>query len=171
MKDEDYPRDALKPGHLLLWYKIERVLGEGGFGMTYLAHDVNLDKKVAIKEYLPGEMCRRNDDNTISPNTNSMEDFETGLNRFIREARTLAKFEHPNVVKVANVFEENNTAYMAMAYEKGKDLKSLLSPRKTLVEDHILSIILPILEGLEYVHGIQNKRNSKHDTKKGRAPF
>lgn len=151
MKD-DYPRDALKPGHMLLWYKIERVLGEGGFGMTYLAHDVNLDKLVAIKEYLPGDMCRRKDDNTIAPNTSSMEDFETGLNRFIREARTLAKFEHQNIVKVANVFEENNTAYMAMAYEKGKDLKDLLNPRKTLDEDHLLSIILPILEGLEYVH-------------------
>ena len=148
----DYPRDALKPGHLLLWYKIETVLGEGGFGITYLAHDVNLDKKVAIKEYLPSDMCQRQDDHTIAPNTNSLEDFETGLNRFIREARTLAKFEHPNVVKVSNVFEENSTAYMAMAYEKGKDLKTMLSPRKTIDEDHILSIILPILDGLEYVH-------------------
>lgn len=152
MSKDDYPRDALKPGHLLLWYKIEKVLGEGGFGITYLAHDVNLDKKVAIKEYLPGEMCRRNDDNTISPSTNSVEDFESGLNRFIREARTLAKFEHPHIVKVSNVFEENNTAYMAMAYEKGKDLKTLISPRKSLDQDHLLSIILPILEGLEYVH-------------------
>lgn len=150
--NDDYPRDALKPGHLLLWYKIEKVLGEGGFGMTYLAHDVNLDKKVAIKEYLPSDMCQRKDDHTIAPNTNTMEDFETGLNRFIREARTLAKFEHSNIVKVSNVFEENGTAYMAMAYEKGKDLKSMLSPRKTIDEDHIFSIILPILEGLEYVH-------------------
>jgi len=150
--NEDYPRDALKPGHLLLWYKIDRVLGEGGFGITYLAHDVNLDKKVAIKEYLPTDMCQRKDDHTIAPNTNTMDDFESGLNRFIREARTLAKFEHPNVVKVSNVFEENGTAYMAMAYEKGKDLKTLLSPRKTITEDHILSIILPILDGLEYVH-------------------
>ncbi len=150
--DNNYPRDALKPGHLLLWYKIERVLGEGGFGITYLAHDVNLDKLVAIKEYLPNELCRRNDSNTIEPNTNTLDDFETGLNRFIREARTLAKFEHPNVVKVSNVFEENNTAYMAMAYEKGKDLKDLLKPKKTITEDHILSIIIPVLEGLDYVH-------------------
>lgn len=150
--NDDYPRDALKPGHLLLWYKIEKVLGEGGFGMTYLAHDVNLDKKVAIKEYLPSDMCQRRNDHTIAPNTNAMEDFETGLNRFIREARTLAKFEHPNIVKVSNVFEENGTAYMAMAYEKGKDLKTMLSPRKTITEDHIISIIVPILEGLEYVH-------------------
>ena len=112
MTTDDYPRDALKPGHLLLWYRIEKVLGEGGFGMTYLAHDVNLDKKVAIKEYLPGDMCQRKDDHTIAPITNSIDDFETGLNRFIREARTLAKFEHPNIVKVSNVFEENNTAYM-----------------------------------------------------------
>lgn len=151
---DDYLRDALKSGHLLLWYKIERVLGEGGFGITYLAHDVNLDKLVAIKEYLPGDMCHRNNDNTISPNINSIQDFNTGLNRFIREARTLAKFEHPNVVKISNVFEENNTAYMAMAYEKGKDLKELLRPRKTINEDYIFSIILPVLEGLEYVHDI-----------------
>lgn len=149
---DDYPRDALKPGQLLLWYRIERILGEGGFGMTYLAHDVNLDKHVAIKEYLPGDMCHRKDDNTIAPFTSAIGEFETGLNRFIREARTLAKFEHPNIVKVSNVFEENHTAYMAMTYEKGKDLKDLLSPRKVIKEDHILSIILPILEGLEYVH-------------------
>ncbi len=149
---EDYPRDALEPGYQLLWYKIDKVLGEGGFGMTYLAHDVNLDKLVAIKEYLPSDMCRRQDDKTISPNTKSLEDFETGLTRFIREARTIAKFDHPHVVKVTNVFEENNTAYMAMAYEKGKDLKSYINPRKTLDEDHLLSLMLPILEGLEYVH-------------------
>ena len=152
MATDDYPRDALKPGHQLLWYKIEKVLGEGGFGITYLAHDVNLDKKVAIKEYLPSNICYRNDDQTIAPNTSSLDDFETGLNRFIREARTVAKFEHPNIVKVTNVFEENKTAYMAMAYEKGKDLKTLVTPRKTLDEDHLFSIMIPILEGLEYVH-------------------
>ena len=152
MKKSDYPEDALAPGYLLLWYRIEGVLGEGGFGMTYLAHDVNLDRKVAIKEYLPREMCRRNSDLTISAITSSMDDYETGLSRFIREARTLAKFEHKNVVKVSNVFEENNTAYMVMAYEKGKDLKTLLTPKKTINEDHILSILLPIIEGLEYVH-------------------
>lgn len=148
----DTTRNFLGNGHLLLWYKIEEVLGKGGFGITYLAHDMNLDRKVAIKEYIPVDMAVRGETNVIMPHKKYVEDFETGRNRFIREARTMAKFEHPNIVRVLNVFEENETAYTAMAYEEGRDLKELLHPRKTLSEERILKIFLPIIDGLFMVH-------------------
>lgn len=152
MTVESQSVNSLQLGYMLLWYKIEAILGRGGFGITYLAHDINLDKRVAIKEYLPLDMASRKSDKTVYANDSSVKDFEKGLNRFIREARTMAKFEHPNIVRILNVFEENNTAYMAMAYEKGKDLKELITPGKTLGEDEMLRIISPILDGLELVH-------------------
>ncbi|MEM7542260.1 MAG: bifunctional serine/threonine-protein kinase/formylglycine-generating enzyme family protein [Pseudomonadota bacterium] len=152
MSTGQQPRDALTPGYKLLWCEIEGVLGKGGFGITYLAHDLNLDKKVAIKEYLPSDMATRDSDQTVIADPGAVEEFENGLMRFIREARTVAKFEHPNIVRVLNVFEQNQTAYMSMAYEEGKDLKTLLAPKRTMEEDELLSLILPILDGLELIH-------------------
>ncbi len=148
----DTNRDFLAKGHLLLWYKIEDVLGTGGFGVTYLAHDMNLDRRVAIKEYMPSDMAVRDNTNMVTPHKQYVEVFEAGRNRFIREARTMAKFEHPNIVRVLNVFEENETAYTAMRYEQGQDLKAVLNVHKTLDEERILKIFLPIIDGLSIVH-------------------
>ena len=100
MSFEERPPDALEPDHLLLWYKIERVLGEGGFGITYLAHDAKENKTVAIKEYLPSKLSRRQNDYSLSIKTQFLSDFETGLKRFINEAKTIATLAHPNIVKV-----------------------------------------------------------------------
>ena len=108
---------ALKPGYQLHWYQIQQLLGKGGFGITYLAQDLNLDKPVAIKEYLPSEFAIREADDSVHPVSDETENhFTWGLDRFIKEARTLSRFEHPNIVRVHAVFEENNTGYMVMAY-------------------------------------------------------
>jgi serine/threonine protein kinase/TPR repeat protein len=152
MNDPAYP-DALPAQSRLHWFVIERVLGQGGFGITYLARDTNLDQRVAIKEYLPVEFATRMADATIRSRTEDLRDrYRWGLERFIQEARTLAKFDHPSIVRVQSVFEFNNTAYMVMRFEEGTNLAALLDRRGTLPEDELLRILLPILDGLELVH-------------------
>lgn len=142
------PRD-----YRLHWYRIERVLGQGGFGVTYLARDTNLDQLVAIKEYLPVEFAGRASDNAVQPRTEDhRERYQWGLERFISEAQTLAKFDHPSIVRVHSVFEHNNTAYMVMRYERGENLQSILNHCKTLEEDQLMDILLPILDGLAEIH-------------------
>ena len=146
-------RNSLQPGYKLHWYHIEQILGQGGFGITYLATDTNLNQKVAIKEYLPVEMAVRQDNISVHPVSGEHGDqFKWGLERFISEARTLARFKHPNIVRVLAVFRENNTAYMVMEYEHGKPLHEILKDRKTLPEDELKNILFPILDGLEAVH-------------------
>jgi len=150
--NQPYPM-MLQAGYKLHWYRIESVLGKGAFGITYLAHDVNLDRQVAIKEYLPGQFAVRNDDLSVQPTTDAhKEDFEWGLKRFVSEAKILTKFEHPNLVRVFNVFEMNNTAYMVMNYEVGKSLQQILKSRKTLTESELTKITIPLLSGLEVMH-------------------
>jgi TPR repeat protein len=152
MTDPAYP-DALPPQSRLHWYVVERVLGQGGFGITYLARDTNLDRPVAIKEYLPVDAATRMPDATIRARTEELRDrYRWGLERFIQEARTLARFDHQNIVHVHSVFEVNNTAYMVMRFESGVTLAALLDRRGTLPEDELLRIILPVLDGLELVH-------------------
>tara|TARA_R110002073_G_scaffold101170_3_gene229995 strand:+ start:1182 stop:4037 length:2856 start_codon:yes stop_codon:yes gene_type:complete len=146
-------RNSLKTGHALHWYRIDKVLGQGGFGITYLAHDPNLDQLVAIKEYLPMELAVRDGDNSVYPASSANgERYQWGLDRFIAEARTLAKFKHPAIVRVLSVFEENNTAYMVMEYEQGESLQQVLDRRKTLNEEELIPILAPLLDGLELIH-------------------
>ena len=150
---EPVHRNALQPGFEVLWYRIESILGQGGFGITYLAYDPNLDQQVAIKEYLPIELAVREGDHSVHPvSENHGDNFRWGLERFISEARTLAKFDHPNIVRVLSVFEQNNTAYMPMRYEQGASLQALLPRRGTLEEDRLMKILLPVLGGLRVVH-------------------
>jgi len=152
MTEQAYP-DALPPQYRLHWYVLERVLGQGGFGITYLARDTNLDQPVAIKEYLPVEVATRRPDATIRSRTDDQrERYRWGLERFIREARTLARFDHPNVVRVHSIFELNNTAYMVMRFEEGENLAARLEGRGTLTERELLQLMLPILDGLALVH-------------------
>ncbi len=146
-------RNSLKPDYKLHWYRVKTILGQGGFGITYLAHDFNLDEDVAIKEYLPIEMAVRENDYSVHPvSENHSKNYNWGLTRFIEEARTLSKFKHPNIVRVRNVFEDNNTAYMVMEYERGQSLGDILKTRKTLEEAELLKILIPIIGGLELVH-------------------
>lgn len=137
----------------LHWYEIRDILGQGGFGITYLAYDKNLAHEVAIKEYMPAELATRAGDGTVAPVSPELEDrYRWGLDRFIDEARTLGQFKHPNIVRVRNVFELNNTAYMVMDYELGESLQDLLSRRKILDEADIKTVIFPIIEGMKQVH-------------------
>lgn len=146
-------RNALPEGIQLLWYCIERVLGQGGFGITYLATDVNLGRKVAIKEYLPSDLAVREGNNTLHPITAEREErYSWGLQRFIMEAQTLAKFNHPNIVRVHNVFEANNTAYMVMEYEQGESFADLLRSGHR-EQPGLLKLLFALLDGLEHMHG------------------
>ncbi len=145
--------EQLKQGSTLLWYEIKSVLGRGGFGITYLASDTNLHTKVAIKEYLPGEIAERTDNSYLVPKTGTDgQMYRWGLTRFIEEARILAKFNHPNIVRVLSVFEENNTAYMIMEYEQGNNLELMLHTPNYQTESRLIEIFDAILSGLEQVH-------------------
>jgi len=106
---------ARPPGFRLHEYRIDRVLGQGGFGITYLATDVNLNSRVAIKEYLPEEIAFRTSGKTVSAHSSRhRERYQSGLDSFLVEARTLATFRHPNIVRVGRFFEDHQTAHMGL---------------------------------------------------------
>ncbi|MGE0485609.1 MAG: protein kinase [Gammaproteobacteria bacterium] len=150
---EDKLRNALRPGHVLHWYRIDKVLGQGGFGITYLAFDTNLDQPVAIKEYLPMELAVRDGDHSVYPASRAHDKrYRWGLDRFLTEARTLARFKHPAIVRVLSVFEANNTAYMVMEYQDGLSLQAVLDRRGTLPQQELVALVLPLLDGLETMH-------------------
>ncbi len=151
--DPSQHHNALNRHDRLHWYEIESILGQGGFGITYLARDTNLDQKVAIKEYLPSEFSTRDQQNTVQPiSENHTEIFDWGKQRFLDEARTLAQFRHPNVVRVSSFFENNNTGYMVMDYEEGTDLAALIKAGENFDEKRLLEVVLPVLDGLALVH-------------------
>jgi len=134
-------------------YEIIRELGSGGFGITYLANFIKLDAKVVIKEYFPNDLAHRDTNSTIIPSKSDEEDFyEKGKERFLLEAKTIAKFKHPYIVRIIDYFEENNTAYFVMEYEDGNSLEEWLQTHKNLTEDDILPIIVPILDALTEIH-------------------
>ena len=150
--EERTHKHALPVGYRLRDYRIVDVLGVGGFGITYLANDDTLERRVAIKEYLPNEFAVR-DGTTVHPkSTNDREDFEWGLQRFLDEARTLARFRHPNLVRVVAYFEANRTAYIVMDYEEGEPLDRLLARHGRLTEAQLQRVLLPIIDGLREVH-------------------
>jgi serine/threonine protein kinase len=153
-KKSKHHLNSLKPGHLIHWYEIIEILGEGGFGITYLARDNNLNHEVAIKEYMPSDLAtRNNDDGSVHPiSSEKKEAYHWGLERFLDEAKTIAQFQHPNIVRVRSVFEAKNTAYMVMDYEMGESLHEILMRRKTLDEEDIKNIITPIIDGIRVVH-------------------
>ncbi len=153
-KKSKHHLNSLKPGYRIHWYEIIEILGEGGFGITYLARDVNLNHEVAIKEYMPSDLATRNDDDgSVHPISSEKEEtYHWGLERFLEEAKTIAQFQHPNIVRVRSVFEAKNTAYMVMDYEMGESLHEILMRRKTLDEEDIKNIISPIIDGIRLVH-------------------
>lgn len=144
---------TLSTGEMLNWYRIERVLGRGGFGVIYLATDTNLDHPVAIKEYIPAGFARREGDIAVHPLTDRHgAQYREGLERFITEARNLVRFKHPNIVRVMSVFQKNNTAYMVMEFELGECLNRYLERAGTCSESRLKSLIRPVAEGLAEVH-------------------
>ena len=146
---------ALKNGTELVGdYRIERVLGAGGFGITYLAEELALDRHVTIKEYFPSDFAARTSTSDAAPRSQDCDgDYRWGLDRFIEEAQTLAKFSHPNIVRVYRYFRANNTAYMVLHFEEGQSLKSWLkglgrAPRQKELD----AIVAPLLDALELIH-------------------
>ena len=147
------PSVTLPIGYRLFEYRIDALLGQGGFGITYLATDVNLNSKVAIKEYLPEDIAYRSTDDSVSAkNPEDQEFYDHGLESFLVEARTLATFRHRNIVRVARFFEANSTAYMVLEYERGKSLKAWWQDKKNILERDLLTLFLPLLDGLGAVH-------------------
>jgi serine/threonine protein kinase len=150
-----FHKSALRSGYRLAEYTIESVLGHGGFGITYLARDTSLGAQVAIKEYLPHEIANRENKTQVLPNPSrgAVHDYQIGLKNFVKEARALARFKHPNIVRVLRFLEANGTAYMVMEYEEGQSLADYLKrngPR--LDEQTLLKVFIPILNGLHAVH-------------------
>ena len=154
MSEAQHPLHALPQGHRLQEYELVRVLGFGGFGMTYLGFDHNLDKAVAIKEYLPSDIATRTADRSIAPQASDFRgDFQWGLERFLDEARTLARFDHRHIIKVHRFFEAHGTAYIVMEYAEGETLSVYLERKGTLSEAELKGILYPLLDGLVVVHG------------------
>ena len=153
MNDAQHPLNALPQGYRLQEYELMRVLGFGGFGMTYLGFDHNLDKGVAVKEFLPDDIAARTGDNSVVPKASQfLGDFEWGLERFLDEARTLARFDHRHIIRVFRFFKAHGTAYIVMEYAEGETLSEFLKRSKTLGEADLKAILFPILDGLEEVH-------------------
>ena len=146
-------RNALPEGHVLYWYRIQAVLGQGGFGITYRAFDTNLERIVAIKEYLPTGVAVRERNQKLHPISDEAEEhYRWGFERFVAEARVLARFNHPNIVRVLNVFEANNTAYIVMEYEAGRSLMALVRQGVEYGETAALDLAAALMSGLEQVH-------------------
>lgn len=134
-------------------YRIERVLGAGGFAITYLACHIGLDHLVAIKEYMPfGISMRAKDGAAVFPEQGSGKEFRRGLVQFAQEARTLASFNHPGIVSVNDIFEANGTAYMVMEYVEGESLAKRMQRAGTLDEKTLRTLLDPILDALEVIH-------------------
>ena len=144
---------ALAAGTSLGEYRIEQVLGTGGFGLTYLATDQNLRLKVALKEYLPSSLAERADDSSIRPRDgDAAQTFAWGKERFLDESRTLASFKHPAIVRVMRFFEANATAYMVMEFVEGMSLGPWSGSRRPFAQSAVLAVMRPLLEGLKVVH-------------------
>ncbi len=153
--EKKYPV-ALRAGTVLNdRYIVGRVLGQGGFGITYLAWDTQLEAKVAIKEFMPGELATRVEGTTVSVlSADRSEDFTYGAERFQEEARTLAKFiGNPNIAAVTSYFDENDTSYFVMDYIEGISFKTYIANHggKVSVED-TLNVMIPVLRALTAVH-------------------
>ena len=134
-------------------YRIKRVLGAGGFGITYLADEKALARLVTIKEYFPSDLAARQDASAAPRSKESAGDFQWGLDRFIEEAQTLARFDHPNVVRVHRYFRANNTAYMVLHFEEGGSFKAWLKNLKRAPRQAELDAMLaPLLDALEMIH-------------------
>ena len=138
---------------MLMEYRLDSILGVGGFGITYLARDTLLDKDVAIKEYFPSGQVVRTTEGSVTLVTSQMyEDYKGGLDRFLKEARTLAGFRHPHIVHVNRYFTANGSAYMVMDYEKGESLKSYLGHAPFPAENALKALLAPLMDGIEKVH-------------------
>ncbi len=147
-------KNALPKGTQIQHYRIDRTIGGGGFSIVYLATDLETDKKVAIKEYLPEKQALRTKDHAVKCIAQeNVAHFKQGFKRFFDEAAALAKLNHPNIVHVINFFRANNTVYMVMDYEKGKDLRYYIKRHGGSLSEKFIRTVFPeLLNGLHELH-------------------
>jgi serine/threonine protein kinase len=145
---------ALPKGFMLHDYRIEKTLGGGGFSLVYLATDTRTEQAVAIKEYLPLDQARRLEDASVeSISGEPSTTFRKGIKRFFDEAAALAKINHPNIVHVTDFFRANNTVYLVMDYERGKDLRAYIKRHSGKLSEKFIRRVFPqLLLGLWELH-------------------
>jgi serine/threonine protein kinase len=154
-----YSNKALPPGTVLREWRLEEVLGVGGFGIVYKARGIYFDELVAIKEYFPSSISERDADATVVPiDSDSEEVHALGLKKFVEEAKLLWNLStpsrHPNIVSVRSLFEIHGTAYMVMDFEEGISLSKMLKQGRRFNERSLWNILRPIAEGLERAHRV-----------------
>jgi len=144
------PNTELQSGR----YRVLRTLGCGGFGITYLAEQVLAERKVCIKEFFPKEYYNRDEDSrSISLGSQgSAEVMGRYKDKFIKEAKTIARLDHPSIIHIHNVFEENNTCYYVMEYIEGESLSDIVKRRGALTETDAVRYIREVAAALEYIH-------------------
>lgn len=148
------PRNALPKGTLIDCYRVNKLIGSGGFSLIYLADDEDTGGEVVIKEFMPKKFARRDKNQHVVPLDAKSED---NLNRsrklFFQEVSALAALRHPNVVAVRSFFRANNTAYMVMEYFRGKNLAAYIKQRRGELSTHfILRVFFPILDAMSMIH-------------------
>lgn len=150
---------SLKPGSTLRQggYRIEKILGQGGFGITYLAYDVSLDRYVAIKEFFPRDFCDRDADSShVTLGTQSATDLVGKLRtKFLKEARNIARLDHPYIIRIHAAFEENDTAYYVMDYIEGISVSEMVKRYGAIPAPRALEYIEKIGKALDYVHSFR----------------
>jgi len=147
---------ALPAGAMLHHYRIEQTLGGGGFSIVYLAVDTKAKMRVVIKEYLPSSQAMRLPDESVeSISEDASNTFRQGMRRFLDEAAALARVNHPNIVRVVDFFRENNTIYLVMLHEQGKDLRWHIKKYGGRLSEKFIRTVFPqLLEGLGALHAL-----------------
>ncbi len=147
-------QNGLPLGTTLSEFEITGVIGEGGFGIVYLAYDHSLQRQIALKEYMPSALASRSAGATVTIRSERYaETFQAGLRSFINEARLLAQFDHPSLVKVYRFWEGNGTAYMVMPFYQGMTLKETLSLMSSPpTEPSMKQLLTQLLDALEVIH-------------------
>lgn len=147
-------QNALPNGTRLDQFEIVELIGEGGFGIVYLAQDHTLHRRVALKEYLPSTLAgRAAGSQVVLLSEQQRETFRTGLRSFVNEARILARYDHPALIKVYQFWEANGTAYMAMPFLSGRNLRDVVAERGPMPDESwIAAILAPLMDALQLIH-------------------
>ena len=133
-------------------YKILSNISQGNFGITYLAEQSSLERKVCIKEFFFQGYCERKDEQRVTVTSTGREVTESFKRKFKKEALRLSQFNHPDIVKVIDIFDENDTVYMVMDFIEGETLQQLIEKRGKLSEKEAIAFIIPICDALDKVH-------------------